>query len=158
MGRCKGLLDIGGISLLRAHADVFTRLGMKVRVVLGPSPHEHLSVLPEGTSIAWNARWTHTDMAHSLRIGLDGLEDAVVTPVDAAPAARETLLALLAAPGACVPRFEGRDGHPVRVRAPHTHGRLDERLRDAPRIDVTDAACLTNLNDPAAFARWMAGR
>jgi CTP:molybdopterin cytidylyltransferase MocA len=158
MGTSKGLLDIGGVSLLRAHTDAFSALGIPSRVVLGTSVPEHLRVLPTGVSVVWNARWANTDMAVSVELGLDGLSDALVTPVDAAPPSPATLRALLDASGACVPTFDGRDGHPVRVRGPYRGGRLDLCLRDAPRVPVPDPHCLVNLNDPAALRAWLGKR
>jgi CTP:molybdopterin cytidylyltransferase MocA len=158
MGASKGLLDIGGITLLRAHADAFSSFGIPLRVVLGPSLPEHLRVLPTGVSVVWNARWANTDMAVSVGLGLDGLADALVTPVDAAPPSPATLRALLDASGACVPTFDGRDGHPVRVRGPYPGGRLDRYLQGAPRVPVSDPHCLVNLNDPETLRAWIGRR
>jgi len=97
-------------------------------------------------------------MAVSVELALDGVTDALVTPVDTAPPSPATLRTLLAAPGACVPTFDGRDGHPVRTRGPYPGGRLDRYLRGAPRVPVSDPYCLVNLNDPEALRAWIGHR
>ncbi len=155
MGASKALLSVEGTPLLRRHVNAFAAQGLPVRVVLGPALAEHLAVLPDGTGVVWNARWAVTDMATSVAMGLDGIGDALVTPVDAPPADPDTLAALVRADGPCVPCHGGRDGHPVRVRAPHPQVRLDVRLADATRVEVEDPECVTNLNDADAFRAWL---
>lgn len=157
MGAPKGLLDVGGIALLRAHVEAFATVGLATVVVLGPRLAEHVAALPAGVRVVWNPRWADTDMSGSAFLALKDLGVALVTPVDAPPAREETLRRLLAAPGDAVPTWQGRDGHPVRLAPPHRAGRLDLRLAAAPRIPVDDPACVLNLNTPEAWAAWRAG-
>ncbi len=159
MGTRKGLLPWAGEPLLRAHVLRAREVGLDVRVVLGPDLAAHLAVLPPGVGWVWNARHAHSEMLDSVSLGLDGLRDAVVTPVDVPPVRAATLAALLAVEGDAVPTWEGRDGHPVRVVAPtgaHPRVRLDLRLRDARRVPVDDPGVCANLNTPADLAVWQA--
>lgn len=162
MGTPKGLLDLGGVPLLRAHVDAFAAAGLDTTVVLGPHAAAHLAVLPAGTRVVLNLRWDRTEMADSAAMGLVDLGDVLLTPVDAPPAAPETLRRLLAVEGTAVPAWDGRDGHPVRLAAPHPPGRLDARLAGAVRVPVEDPDCVANLNRPEdweAFVRaWTAKR
>jgi CTP:molybdopterin cytidylyltransferase MocA len=158
MGAHKGLLRIDGVPMLQAHAEAFASAGLPVRVVLGPELAEHVAVLPYGVEVVWNARWARSDMVDSLALGLEGLTHALVTPVDVPPAHPRTIAALAASTGPAVPTWSGRDGHPVRVSAPHPPGRLDVRLVGAPRVPVADPDCVRNLNDVVGFAEWLAAR
>jgi CTP:molybdopterin cytidylyltransferase MocA len=158
MGRPKGLLDLGGVPLLRAHVDAFTAAGLPVTVVLGPAVAAHLAVLPPGVDVVLNLAWARTEMADSAAMGLEGLGDALVTPVDAPPARADTLACLCAAHGAAVPTWQGQPGHPVRVTAPHRRAPLSERLADATPIPVDDPDCTLNLNRPEEWAAWLRTR
>ncbi len=158
MGRPKGLLPLDGVPLLRAHVDSFTAAGLPVTVVLGPRAAEHVAVLPPGVRVVLNLRWATTQMADSAFYGVDGAGVALVTPVDAPPAARATLEALLAVDGPAVPTWRGEPGHPVRLEPPHAPGRLDARLGDARRVPVDDPDCARNLNRPEEWAAWLAER
>ena len=101
-------------------------------------------------------------MATSAALGLEGLDWALVTPVDVPPAHPRTLRALLDHSGPCVPVHAGREGHPVRVHArpdgQHPATRLDVRLRDATRIPVEDPGVVHDLDTPEAWAAWRAAR
>ncbi len=159
MGTPKGLLPWRGEPLVRAHALRAQALGLDVHVVLGPALAAHLAVLPAGTRWTWNARYASTEMRDSVLLGLEGLRDALVTPVDVPPVNPATLRALLDAGGDAVPSWEGRDGHPVRVVSPsglHPRMRLDVRLRAAVRIPVDDPGVCANLNTPEDRAAWEA--
>ncbi len=153
------MLPWRGEPLLRAHAVQGRKLGLEVHVVLGPDLAAHLAVLPPDVRWTWNARYASSEMLDSLLLGLEGLGDALVTPVDVPPAAPDTLRALLAAGESAVPTWQGRDGHPVRVVAPrgvHPRARLDERLRHALRIPVDDPGVCANLNTPEDLVTWSA--
>ena len=154
MGQPKGLLDLGGVPLLRAHVETLRRAGLRVRVVLGFAAEAHTAVLPADVEIVVNAAWATTGMAESAAFGLRGLGVTILTPVDAPPAAPDTLAALLAASGDAVPCHDGRDGHPVRLQPPHPPGRIDLRLAAAPRLPVADPDCVRNLNTPDEWAAW----
>jgi CTP:molybdopterin cytidylyltransferase MocA len=134
--------------------DAFAAAGLPVRIVLGPALAAHCAVLPDGVEVVWNARWTSTEMADSVAIGLSGLGEVLLTPVDVPPAAPATLAALLAAEGPAVPTWQGQDGHPVRLAPPHVGG-LRERLRGAARVPVADPEVLSNLNRPADWEAWL---
>jgi CTP:molybdopterin cytidylyltransferase MocA len=154
MGRPKGLLDVDGVPLLRAHVDAFRAAGLRVVVVLGARAEAHRAVLPPEARVVVNEAWASTEMSDSAALGLAGLDVVLLTPVDAPPARPETIAALLATPGPAVPTFEGREGHPVKLVGPHPPGRLDARLGAAARVPVDDPDCVRNLNTPADWEAW----
>lgn len=156
MGEPKGLLRLDGTPLVRAHVEAFARFGLATVVVLGPRLADHLAVLPPGTRATWNPRWEETDMATSAWLALRDLDVVLVTPVDTPPPSPETLKALLATPGAAVPTWQGRPGHPVKLLPPHPLARLDARLAGAVHVPVEDPDCARNLNTPEAWAGWVA--
>lgn len=102
--------------------------------------------------------------------GLPG-DVVLVTPVDCPPASGKTVMALLDAlegePGAIAakPRFEGRGGHPVAIRAAALDRYRDPDpppLRDHLRslgdrvlsVPVGDATVRIDIDEPADFERW----
>lgn len=126
---------------------------MPVRVVLGARAREHFCQLPQGVEVELNLRWASTDMATSAAPALRGT--VLLQPVDVPPPTLDSLRRLLACTGDAVPCVGGRDGHPVRLEAPHPPGRLDHRLRGASRIEVADPDCTLNLNHPAEWEAWL---
>ena len=154
MGAPKGLLEVGGRSLLRAHVDAAMAAGLAVRVVLGFRADAHRAVLPAGVVVFENAAWAVTSMGESLALALEPGLRALVTPVDVPPARVATLARLLEGEGDAVPTHGGRDGHPVRLEPPHPSGRLDTRLVGARRVLVDDPDVLRNLNTPADWVAW----
>lgn len=163
MGRPKGLMPTRATGaapcLLRAHVDAFAAAGLKVTVVLGAAADRHRAVLPPGVRVVHNANWASTSLTDSADLALDGLGAVLLTPVDVPPATPDTLRMLLATPGSAVVCHGGRDGHPVRLAPPHPRGvRLDLRLTDARRIEVSDPHCVRNLNYPEDHAEWLAAK
>lgn len=156
MGAPKGLLPLDGSTLLRAQVDRFLAAGVPVRVVLGARAQAHFCQLPQGVEVELNLRWATTDMATSAAPALRGT--VLLQPVDVPPPTPESLRRLLACTGDAVPCAEGRDGHPVRLEAPHPPGRLDHRLRNAKRVEVADPDCTLNLNHPADWEAWLLRR
>jgi len=157
MGRPKALLPLDGEPLLLWHIRAYASLGLRVTVVIGAEAPRVRAVVPAGVRVVENRDWAATDPAASAWLALEGLGDCLLSPVDLPPPRPETLAALIAATGDAVPRFRGRDGHPVRLAAPHRPGRLDERLRLAPRVEVSDPGCVLNFNVPGDLVGWGVG-
>lgn len=158
MGRPKGLLERDGTPLILLHVRAFAALGLPVRVVLGAEAERHRAVLPATVQILVNPFWKETGPSDSAALALAGVLRALLTPVDVPPARPETLRALLAGDGDAVPTWQGRDGHPVRLDAPHPPGRLDHRVVGARRVPVDDPDCVLNLNTPREWEAWRRGR
>ncbi len=158
MGRPKGLLLLDGVPLLRAHVDAFLAAGLPVTVVLGNEVRAHVAVLPSGVRVVVNLKWRTTEMADSAAIALEGLGDALLTPVDVPPARPGTIARLLATEGPAIPTWRGLPGHPVRLCAPHPRVRLEDRMAGATRVPVDDPDCVRNLNRPEEWAAWLAER
>lgn len=154
----KGLRLVDGAPLLLHHVHAFSMFNIYPRVVLGCEAAAHAAILPSDVEVVYNLRWAETDMAESVAIGLDGMGVVLLTPVDAPPAQPDTLRALLAATGDCVPTWDHQPGHPVRLEPPHPFGRLDVRLAHARRVPVSDPCCIRNLNTPADWDAWLAAR
>lgn len=165
MGRTKALLRLRGRPVLEWHADRLGAACDRVVVVVGADADRVAAALPGGATIVRNDAWATTRQADSLRLALlaaDGDGDALVTPVDALPAAPETLAALVAAGGPAVPVGpDGRGGHPVlldaalvaRIRDAAPSGGLRELLADARRVPVADPLVAEDFDDPAAWER-----
>lgn len=158
MGRPKGLLEVEGVPLLRAHVDALTRAGLEVTVVLGAHADSYVRVLPEGVEVVLNYRWSTSEMKHSAALGLRGKGVVLLTPVDVPPPRPASLAALLAGTGDAVPVHGGRRGHPVRLDPPHGEVRLDARLAHAREVPVDDPDCVLNLNTPEEWAAWSSSR
>ncbi len=154
MGGPKALLQVDGEPLLVQHVRAYESVGLRVTVVIGAEGERVRELLPRGARVVVNRDWARSDPAASAWLALEGLGDCLLSPVDLPPPSRETLVALLAANGDTVPSYQGRDGHPVRLAAPHRPGRLDERLREAARVAVSDPNCVLNFNVPADLAAW----
>lgn len=157
MGRPKASLHVDGRPLLLLHIDVWRAAGLDVVAVV-ESVAAWVDLVGPGVELRENDDPLGSDMARSAAIGLAGLATVVLTPVDTPPASAEVVAALLAGGGDAVPRAGGRDGHPVRLAPPHPPGRLDLRLRPAPRLDVTDADCTLDFDTPADWSAWLTTR
>lgn len=158
MGVPKARLLVDGVPLLLHHVRALHAAGLRVTAVLGADYAAVVRLLPATVRPLRNTNWATTDPATSAWLALATLGDCLVVPVDTPPAHADTLLALLDGPGDAVPTWQGRDGHPVRLRAPHAPGRLDTRLLGAARVPVHDPCCVLNLNTPADVEAWLAVR
>lgn len=158
MGRPKGLLEVAGVPLLRAHVEALAGAGLEVSVVLGAHADSYLPVLPAGVEVVVNELWSSTEMKHSVALGLRGKGVVLLTPVDVPPARLETIAALLQGTGDAVPTWNGVRGHPVRLDPPHADVRLDQRLQSAREVPVADPDCVVNLNTPEDWRAWTPGR
>lgn len=174
MGGPKTRLVLDGRSLLEHHVERLRALGCRaVAAVVRPgevAPDARLGarVLPARTE----------SPAASLALALRSIHRAesvapndlvVIVPVDMLPAHPTTLAALIAAAlasndvEAVTPRYRGRGGHPVVVRAGLVAGHLEERdpppLRDIVRrarrvlVEVDDDAVLSDLDTPDDLAQ-----
>jgi CTP:molybdopterin cytidylyltransferase MocA len=158
MGQPKALLPWDGKPLILAHIAALSAVCSKVIVVLGAHAEAIARVLPEGVHLRTNHEWAHTDMAASLRIGLEGIAgDCVVTPVDVPPPPHAVLRELLGKSSPCVCCHRGTDGHPVLVNAPETWAALEgqplnQLLSNAPRLEVHWPGCTQSWNTPAEWA------
>jgi CTP:molybdopterin cytidylyltransferase MocA len=144
--------------LILAHLAALSTVCSRVIVVLGAHSEAIAHVLPAEVRIRNNHEWAHTDMAASLRIGLEGIAgDCVVTPVDVPPAPQAVLRQLVNQPSPCVCCHRGTDGHPVWVNAPETWSALVGRplnrlLSNAPRLEVHWPGCTLSWNTPEEWA------
>lgn len=154
MGGPKALLTVDGEPLLAQHIRAYESAGLRVTVVIGAEAERVRAVIPSSARVVVNDAWATTDFAASAWLALAALGDCLLSPVDLPPPSQETIAALLSASGDAVPSYRGRDGHPVRLAAPHRPGRLDERLRHATRVPVNDPNCVLNFNLPADLAGW----
>ena len=171
MGGPKALLVVDGEPLIRRHVDRLREVGCRsIVVVVRPAVVAQVAALLRHASGVRIVGADTPSPAASLTTGLRALEpepDAaiVVTPVDTLPAQPSTIDALLTSlqsEGVCVatPRYRGRGGHPVVVRASLLRvfvdgyrGTLRDVIRDADahrlRLDVDDAAIQGDLDTPA---------
>lgn len=169
MGSPKGLLPLRGVPLLRRQVDALAARASLVIAVLGREADAHAAVLPPAVRVVVNDAWATTAMADSLRLALvsaDVRGAALVTPVDVAPAAVETLDALLAAGPPAVPcDAEGRPGHPVlldaaaveAIRASPPEGGLRTLLAAARRVGVADPWVALDFDDPPSWRAFERG-
>ena len=166
MGQPKALLPLEGSTLLGVHLAGLAGRVDRRRVVLGAAAEAIAATLPPGVERVDNLDWAGGHLGDSLALALAGLHEddrVLFTPIDAPPAPAALIGALLAASGPAVASFDGRSGHPVAFRVgdvrPHLPGsRLDQLLLSAAAIEGPDASLLLNLNDPAAWSRWVAAR
>jgi CTP:molybdopterin cytidylyltransferase MocA len=163
MGGPKALLLAGGEPLARIHARRMRDAGCASVVIV---TRAELADRFEKDDIV--AVSSAPDPAGSLAVGLGRLQVTadtvlVIAPVDAWPARVETIHRLVeaidAGAEAATPRFEGRGGHPVviRARALAAYTAAPRPLRDLlamlgrerVRVDVDDPAVATDLDTPA---------
>jgi CTP:molybdopterin cytidylyltransferase MocA len=173
MGMPKALLELGGVPLVRLHVDNALALGCtRALVIVRPalaSPVEALvasraRVLAAATdSQASSLAVLVRTLAREVRLSVD--LTFLVAPVDTWPCCETTHRALQEAlsPGikAATPRFQGRGGHPVLLRAPllepYLCGPLEacRPLRavlaeaSRTRVDVADPRVVTDVDTPA---------
>ena len=166
MGHPKALLDLDGRPLVAWHATGFGAVCGRVRVVVGGAADAVIAALPPGVEAVLNPAWATTGPRDSLCCALDGAPAAwraIITPVDSPPAPRAILDALLATGGPAVPTWGGEDGHPVVVNVGEAQdalraGTLRDALRGAARVPVSWPDTARNLNTPAEWSAWTAGR
>lgn len=167
MGFPKALLRWDDETYLDRQIRLFGAVCAEVVVVLRPGAEAQLGEcrrLAEAR-IAYNPDAERGQLS-SLQTGLAvAAGDAVLfSPVDYAHV-RETTLRLVAAGGPFLvlqPEFEGKHGHPVWVQRPVIEALLaapvDSAARDVVRqfersfIEVDDAGCVLDCDDPEAYA------
>jgi molybdenum cofactor cytidylyltransferase len=158
MGSPKALLEWSGQPLIRAHCTAIAAAGGAVIVVLGAEAERIQGVLPGGVDVRLNPEWSSTQMADSLRIGLEAVEGAaLITPVDVPPAPLPIIAELIASPAPAVLSHRGVDGHPVWVDASQTRESLlslplNHILSDVPRLDTEWTGCIRSWNTPSEWA------
>jgi molybdenum cofactor cytidylyltransferase len=163
MGGPKALLVVEGELLGRLHARRLREAGC-VEVVFVTRAELVERFANDAVVVVSRA----PDPAGSLAVGLGALaahggDVLVITPVDAWPARVETIARLVDAvrtgAEAATPRFAGRGGHPVVLRASalSTYAASPRPLRDVlaalgdgrVRVEVDDPAVATDLDTPA---------
>jgi molybdenum cofactor cytidylyltransferase len=168
MGGRKARLLVREEPLVCAHAKRLREAGARVVVAVVRPEDEEL--VRGDARVAFSSE---PDQAGSLARGLDRLDGGddvvIVTPVDVLPPAIETIHALARAveggAAAAVPTARGKGGHPVVVRANVLRAGRGKPLRDvlaalgaqAVRVEVADAAVLTDLDDPIDVERVLGG-
>ncbi|MBL8617871.1 MAG: NTP transferase domain-containing protein [Deltaproteobacteria bacterium] len=156
MGCCKALLPVGGRPLLLWHLDVLGAVVDEVVIVTGAYLDEiNAAVADHPVRPRWahNPDWAQTDMAASLRLGVEACrgERVLCLPCDSLPAANDALRALLGAAGTVALGHRGAPGHPLcadkaALRAAAGSGGL--RALHPALIEAGDGRCLVNLNAP----------
>ncbi len=178
MGTPKALLPgPGGETLLDHLIRCFERCCEPVIVVLGhqPSVIRAGARLLSGVHIAVNEDWQSGQFS-SLQCGLHEVParaaGAAFTPVDHAFVREQTIARLIAefrrhpdCPAVLAPSYQGRNGHPVcccrEVIAELLAQPADGQARDIIRrrrgpsscMEVDDPGVITDIDDPAAYAR-----
>ena len=167
MGHPKGLLELNGRPLIQHHIDRLRPLSWEVLVVLGAEIDGYTAILERDIHVITNPFWASTSQADSLRLAFRHLPfgaSAWLVPVDTAPAAPETLIALLRATGSAVPVSPGgQAGHPAllgpnvvdQIRRASPINGVQTLLTDAARVDVVDPFVATNLNQSADWATFV---
>jgi len=178
MGTPKALLRYRGESFLDTLIGLFAARCAPVIVVVGAAAPEIRRGTTRTATFVENERW-QSGQTSSMQCGLRAVPpDAagvLFTLVDHPAVAMETIDALLEAsvagtgrktaerPALCVPRYQGRNGHPIWF----SRGLIAEFLalaesgaaRDVVRahanetefVDVDDAGVVTDIDDPAAY-------
>lgn len=171
MGHPKALTPIGGDPALARMVRACEEAGLPPPiVVLGGHHDEVRAALP---ILEGRVRWARNPRPEagrtgSLQVGLSGTgaQEILVWPVDHPLVAPATLRALVEAQGHwVVPTFEGRGGHPLRLRGMAVSAvesaPAHVPLRDLPpmvglhvtRLPVEDPGVLANLDTPEDLAR-----
>lgn len=180
MGRPKGLVEIGGVPLLRRQLARFAEASAaRAVVVVGHDAEAYRAAFPELSFVVSPS--PELGPFRSLQAGIDALSSrddwlgCFVLPVDV-PAPEPSAWGALAhsvVAGALVarPTFDGRRGHPVALSQAFAQSlldidpaapdaRLDHQIARLPHcvvdVPVRDQNILVNLNDPDALARWLA--
>jgi len=159
MGGPKALMLHQGRPWILPLVEALAEVVGSVRVVLGAEAEQVSALLPPSVERVLNLDWAESDMAASLRLGLEGLAPdrlVLICPVDMPPPPPELLRALLAIDGPAVASFQGQDGHPVVVQAAPLAARqtLRDLLVEAVRVPTGWPGAVVNLNTPADLRRW----
>ena len=167
MGRPKPLLRYQGQTFLDRLISCFTGLASPIVVVLGYQSDEVRAGIERGDAVEFVL---NTDpgrgMLSSLQCGLANLpghlDGVFFMPADLPQLRRSTIQTIASTPGPLViPRFDGRNGHPVRVSTdivrevlalPVTAKASDVIHRNrATFVDVDDAGVLEDIDTPADY-------
>ncbi|MBI5280455.1 MAG: NTP transferase domain-containing protein [Candidatus Solibacter usitatus] len=179
MGRPKPLLQYQGRTFLDRQITAYSELCEQVVVVLGHAAEEIRAGLEPGSNAVFVTNpEPELGQASSLQCGLRALAPDTgaffFLPVDGPGASPETLRALAAAwrteqPLLAVPRYSGRNGHPVLADVSLADeflsldgGRTARDVVQAHRdrtvyADVDDAAVLLDIDDPAQYESLLKG-
>jgi molybdenum cofactor cytidylyltransferase len=179
MGRPKALLPIDGQTFVDRLITVFSSACDAVIVVLGHGAEAIQQGMQRSANIVVNpdpARGQLSSMQCGLRAMPPGTDAFLFTPVDYPAIEQDTVSLLIAAAGRnpdcplVIPRFEGRRGHPVLCRSTlsadflvldaHAQARevVHRYLDQALYVDVADAGTVGDIDDPAAYERFLATR
>lgn len=167
MGFPKALLHWDEERYLDRQIRIFSGVCAAVVVVLRPGGETQLAEcrrLSEAR-VVFNPDAERGQLS-SLQTGLAaaGSDGVLFSPVDYAHVREETVRAVAAAPDATVlqPQYGGRHGHPVRIARPVVEALLAEPAESAARdvvrrferafVEVNDAGCVLDADDPAAYA------
>jgi CTP:molybdopterin cytidylyltransferase MocA len=162
MGRCKALLAVDGVPMVRLHVLALSPWVDRVVVVVGFEGAAVAETVNDLAEVAVQRRWRSSPMSSSVRLGLRSLPPGrvLVTPVDVPPVDAATARALAGTPASAVPvDGDGRAGHPVAI-----DDAVRKRLARAPRglsALLTAAARVPggsawDWDTPDAFEAWVA--
>lgn len=175
MGGPKPLLEWEGVSFAARLAKLYGEFCAPVVLVLGYH-HERIrqqAGIPRSVAVTVNPA-PERGMLSSLQCGLRalpaGLDGFLFTPCDYPAVRRETVAALIAAfqGGVCIPRHDGRNGHPVLCAQPLRAELLalaaDASAKDVIRahrhetvwVDVDDPGTVTDVDTPADYQNLLA--
>jgi CTP:molybdopterin cytidylyltransferase MocA len=181
MGSPKALLPYRGSTFLGTLVTAFSEFCSPVIVVLGAGAEEILRQRVQGDPrgpggpphLVLNpdyARGQLSSMQCGLRAVPSEADGVLFTLVDHPAVARSTVEALTARerrPLLCVPRYQGRRGHPIwfsrelisEFLAEPTSGAARDVVRrhaaETEFIDLDDAGILADIDDPAAYRSLM---
>jgi len=177
MGSPKALLEYRGETFLDRLIGLFRQYCSPVIAVLGAQQDTVRAGLRRGGDalLVENPDFRmgqFTSMQCGLRAVPAGADGVLFTLVDHPAVAPETIAALVDASAPAplrIPRFEGRRGHPIRISkslipeflalAAGASAReiLARHAGEIAYLDVDDPGILANVDDPAAYARLLAG-
>lgn len=167
MGFPKALLEWGAETYLDRMIRMFGAVCADVVVVLRPGGDATLGACRRlgDARVVWNPDADRGQLS-SLQAGLAaaGNGHVLFSPIDYAHVSETTVRRVAAEAGAlvCQPEYGGRHGHPVRIApevaaallAEAAEGVARDVIRRFPRVflPVEDAGCVSDADDPAAFA------
>ena len=142
LGRDKALIEVGGMPLVSAMAQMMVGHGFKVCVVSSSEWDEE--VVPLFSSVMCINHNPDLGRTGSIKCGLSALgwpKRVIVAPVDRPGFSSETLRQLVESDVCACPSIEGRGGHPIL---------LDESAVESVRNALPDTP-LRSLCDPLRF-------